>query len=68
MLFIYGVVPGSSAWQRYPPVRQAYGLAVASHRYESVPYIRGGKLRAYALNHAAEYFRRTVGGLVGVKQ
>jgi len=31
-------------------------LAVSSHRYESVRYIRGGKLRAYALNNAAEYF------------
>jgi hypothetical protein len=39
-----------------PTMRQAYDLAVSSHRYESVPYIRGGKLRAYALDSAAEYF------------
>jgi hypothetical protein len=37
-------------------IRQAYDLAVSSHRYESVPYIKGGKLRAYALDNAAEYF------------
>jgi len=34
----------------------AYLLAVSSHKYESVPYIRGGKARAYALNNVAEYF------------
>jgi hypothetical protein len=39
-----------------PTIRKAYDLAVSSHRYESVLYIRGGKLRAYALNNAAEYF------------
>ena len=39
-----------------PTIRQAYDSAVSSHRYESVPYIRGGKLRAYALDNAAEYF------------
>src|SRR5437016_3067655 len=38
-------------------IRQAYEAAVASHRYESVDYVRGGKkLRAYALDNAAEYF------------
>lgn len=39
-----------------PTIRQAYQLAVSSHRYESVPYVRGGKLRAYALENATEYF------------
>jgi hypothetical protein len=39
-----------------PTIRQAYDLAVSSRRYESVSYVRGGKLRAYALDNAAEYF------------
>jgi len=38
-------------------IRKAYELAVSSHRYESVAYIRGGKLRAYALDNPAEYSR-----------
>ncbi|HWZ34481.1 MAG TPA: hypothetical protein VNX18_24250 [Bryobacteraceae bacterium] len=39
-----------------PTIRRAYELAVASHKYESVGYVNGQKLKAYALNNAAEYF------------
>ncbi len=35
---------------------QAYENAVSSKKYESVPYIRGGKQRHYALNNKTEYF------------
>jgi len=34
----------------------AYQNAVRSGKYESVPYIRGGKQRHYALNNNTEYF------------
>ena len=37
-------------------VRWAYDNAVSSHRYESVPYVRGGSKRAYALTNEKEYF------------
>jgi len=39
-----------------PVIRHAYESAVSSRRYESVAYVMGGKLRAYALDNAAEYF------------
>jgi hypothetical protein len=37
-------------------IDQAYKTAVAGGKYQSVPYIRGGKQRAYALNNKTEYF------------
>jgi len=35
---------------------KAYKAAVAGKKYESVPYINGGKLKHYALNNEFEYF------------
>jgi hypothetical protein len=40
----------------YPPIKAAYMDAVMSHRYESVPYVLGGRRRAYALTNEREYF------------
>lgn len=37
-------------------VAAAYDAALASGKYESVPYVRGGKQRAYAMNNKVEYF------------
>lgn len=37
-------------------VRWAFDLAVASKRYEAVPYVRGGRRKAYALTNEKEYF------------
>lgn len=34
----------------------AYNNAVSSGKYNSVPYIRGGKQKAYAMNNKTEYF------------
>jgi hypothetical protein len=34
----------------------AYNAAVSSGKYNSVPYIRGGKQKAYALTNKTEYF------------
>jgi hypothetical protein len=35
---------------------EAYNNAVSSGKYDSVPYIRGGKQKAYAMNNKTEYF------------
>lgn len=40
----------------YEPIETAYRLAAAAGVYAAVPYINGGKLRAYALNNSREYF------------
>ena len=37
-------------------VKWAFDLAVASHRYESVPYAAGAPRKAYALTNVQEYF------------
>lgn len=37
-------------------ITAAYKSALASGKYESVPYIRGGRQRAYAMNDDFEYF------------
>ncbi len=42
--------------EHYPPLEAAYNHAVAQKLYQSVPYILGGKQRAYALTNAKEYF------------
>jgi hypothetical protein len=34
----------------------AYDAALASGKYNSIAYVRGGKLRAYAMNNKTEYF------------
>jgi hypothetical protein len=40
----------------YRPIKKAYDDAVASKRYESVPFVTGGMKRAYALTNEKEYF------------
>lgn len=35
---------------------EAYNKAISSGKYDSVPYIRGGKQKAYAMNNKTEYF------------
>jgi hypothetical protein len=42
--------------QNYPDIEVVYKQAVAKKLYNSVPYILGGKRRAYALTNAKEYF------------
>lgn len=37
-------------------IAEAYNNAVSSGKYNNVPYIRGGKQKAYALNNKTEYF------------
>lgn len=37
-------------------IKATYQKAKASGKYNSVPYIRGGKLKHYAMNNASEYF------------
>jgi hypothetical protein len=39
-----------------PDILKAFENAVKSGKYESVPYVRGQKLRAYALTNDTEYF------------
>jgi hypothetical protein len=39
-----------------PDVLKAFDSAVKSGKYEMVPYVRGQKLRAYALTNDTEYF------------
>ncbi|HEY3781314.1 MAG TPA: hypothetical protein VGL56_09550 [Fimbriimonadaceae bacterium] len=40
----------------YPPIKKTYDDAVASTKYESVPFVLGGLKRAYALTNEKEYF------------
>lgn len=40
----------------YAPIESAYQHARNTGLYDSVPYINGGKKRAYAMNNSTEYF------------
>jgi hypothetical protein len=40
----------------YEPIDSAYKHALATHLYESVPFVTGGRRRAYALTNRYEYF------------
>jgi hypothetical protein len=44
------------ASELYTPLRKAWINAQALHLYESVPYVRGGFRRAYALANPGEFF------------
>jgi hypothetical protein len=40
----------------YKPIRQAFDTAKQAKIYEAVPYVHGGKRKAYALQNEQEYF------------
>lgn len=49
----------------HAPIESAYQRAVDARLYESVPYINGGKKRAYAMNNSMEYFAELTEAYLG---
>ncbi|MBL8995641.1 MAG: hypothetical protein JNM63_20000 [Spirochaetia bacterium] len=50
----------------YPPLKEAYRLAVESKSYEQVLHIQGQKKRHYGLNNVQEYFAECTEAFFGV--